>query len=124
MYHRMGYVLHRGDAASVVDRVEDTPEKSGIVANDRAIEPGRFAQGELGILVKDIDNFDAIGGRHWRGRERFILIATVLRSPLLLFLLREQRDGVTNGVGRAAMTRPGISNKKQYCPLRLTHQGR
>ena len=44
-------------------------------------------------------------------------------SPLFLFLLFNNLDRITDGIGRATVSRPGISNEKQYSALcyQMTH---
>jgi hypothetical protein len=40
-----------------------------------------------------------------------------LGLPCLLLFLRNQRNGVANGIRGAAVTGSSIGNKKQYCSL-------
>src|SRR5579884_965138 len=100
--------------------MEDTTIELRIMTDRGTIELHRLAQWKTAILFKHIDNFNAIGW--WRERSLTVRARLLPGKPLLLLLLRQQRNGVTNRISRATMPCPCIRNQEQDRSLRCTHR--
>src|SRR6266852_4709189 len=127
MNKRSGNVLYCCNTSLFIAHVKDAPIDFRVVADGWAVELDGFTQRETAVLFKDIDDFDAIGRECLCWRCCVYISRTVLLTcmPLFLFFLGEQDNGIANGICRAAMSGPSVSNEEKYgslgCVIQATH---
>src|SRR5579859_7630555 len=95
---------------AAISEMKYVSEEFRIITNGWPIQFDGLTEGETRVFFKYINNLNTIG-RWWR-----TLVARliwVLCVPLFLFLLRDQLDGIVNGVGGTPMSGPGIGNQEQ-----------
>ena len=85
-------------------------EEFGIITDGWPIQFDGLTEGETGVFFKHINNLNTIG-RWWRTLGTRLIWG--LCVPLFLFLLRDQLDGIVDGVGGTPMSGPGIRDQEQ-----------
>src|SRR5437870_5470776 len=90
MDKRRCHRLNRRDRTCPIAEMKETPIESGVIADSWSIEFDSLTQGKTTILLKDIDDLDAIG-RRWCWRYRCFCCpisstVTVLLTCMPLFL--------------------------------------
>ena len=118
--HRSSNCFNRIDGCRVITFMKDLSIQLRIVANSRPIQLCSFAQGEAAVFLKHVNDFDTIVCRLWaRTIIGFIWLSVSFRrwfsllKPFFLLPLRNNFDGVADGVRGTSMPGTRISNQKQ-----------